>query len=71
VAAPARGEHALGHVTSAYWSENLGRSIALANVERGRSLVGEMLYVPMPDGPVTVLVADPVFVDKEGTRLHG
>jgi sarcosine oxidase subunit alpha len=71
VAAPARGEHALGHVTSAYWSENLGRSIALANVERGRSRVGETLYVPMPDGPVTVVVADPVFVDKEGKRLHG
>jgi sarcosine oxidase subunit alpha len=71
VAEPASGEHALGHVTSAYWSQNLGRSIALANVERGRSRIGETLFVPMPPGPVAVTVADPVFIDKEGARLHG
>ena len=71
IASPARGEHALGHVTSAYWSATLGRSIALAAIERGRSRLGETLHVPMPAGPVPVTVADPVFLDKEGTRLHG
>ncbi len=27
----------LGHVTSSYWSENLGRSIAIAMVAGGRA----------------------------------
>ena len=39
----------LGHVTSAYWSEALGRSIALAVVADGRARDGETLHVPMPD----------------------
>ncbi|MDQ0475103.1 sarcosine oxidase subunit alpha family protein [Labrys wisconsinensis] len=69
VAAPVLGEHAQGHVTSAYWSEALGRSIALANLERGRARIGETVYVPMPGGSIPAVVADPVFVDKEGTRL--
>ncbi len=36
----------LGHVTSAYWSENLGRSIAFALVAGGRERMGKTLYVP-------------------------
>ncbi|MDQ0396100.1 sarcosine oxidase subunit alpha family protein [Labrys monachus] len=71
VAEPAIGEHALGHVTSAYWSSNLGRSIALCNLERGRSRYGDEVYVPMPGGAIAVTVVDPVFIDKEGTRLNG
>jgi sarcosine oxidase subunit alpha len=71
VAQPALGEHALGHVTSAYWSANLGRSIALCNLERGRSRYGETVYVPMPGGSIAVTVVDPVFIDKEGARLNG
>ncbi|MGR9170808.1 sarcosine oxidase subunit alpha [Rhizobium sp. KDH_Rht_773_N] len=61
----------LGHVTSAYWSENCGRSIAFALVEGGRNLVGETLYVPMPDRTIPVEVTDLVFFDKEGGRIHG
>jgi sarcosine oxidase subunit alpha len=38
----------IGHVTSSYWSENCGRSIALALVAGGRDRMGETLYVPMP-----------------------
>lgn len=71
VAQPAIGEHALGHVTSAYWSANLGRSIALCNLERGRSRYGETVYVPMPGGSIAVKVVDPIFIDKEGARLNG
>ncbi|WP_413990492.1 sarcosine oxidase subunit alpha family protein [Labrys okinawensis] len=71
MAEPALGEHAIGHVTSAYWSSNLGRSIALCNLERGRSLYGETVYVPMPGGSIAVKVVDPIFIDKEGTRLNG
>jgi len=68
-ATPAKGSHALGHVTSAYWSSNLDRGIALAVVEGGRARIGERLFVPMPSGAITVTVADPVFWDKEGKRL--
>lgn len=61
----------LGHVTSAYWSENCGRSIALALVAGGRSRIGETLYVPLKDKTIAVEVTDMVFFDKEGGRIHG
>ena len=61
----------IGHVTSSYWSETLGRSIALAVVEGGRDRMGADLYVPMPDGIHRVRVVEPVFYDAEGERLNG
>lgn len=61
----------LGHVTSSYWSENCGRSIALATVAGGRERLGQTLYVPMADRTIAVEVSDMVFFDKEGGRLHG
>ncbi|HEV7309881.1 sarcosine oxidase subunit alpha [Ensifer sp.] len=61
----------LGHVTSSYWSENCGRSIALAMVAGGRERLGQTLYVPMTDRTIAVEVSDMVFFDKEGGRLHG
>ncbi|MBP1875025.1 sarcosine oxidase subunit alpha [Ensifer adhaerens] len=61
----------LGHVTSSYWSENCGRSIALAVVAGGRARLGQTLYVPMADRTIAVEVSDMVFFDKEGGRLHG
>ncbi len=61
----------LGHVTSSYWSENLGRSIAMALVAGGRAKMGETLYVPMKDKTIAVEVTDVVFVDKEGGRING
>jgi len=60
----------LGHVTSSYWSETLGRSIAIAMVAGGRARMGETLYVPMADKTITVEVCDMVFYDKEGSRIH-
>ena len=61
----------LGHVTSSYWSENCGRSIAMALVAGGQSRIGQTLYVPMPDRTIAVEVSDMVFIDKEGGRLNG
>ncbi len=63
----------VGHVTSAYYSPNAGRSIALALVKRGRERLGETLYAPRLDGkgPVEATVTDPVFYDKEGVRARG
>ena len=60
----------IGHVTSAYWSEALGRSIALALVEGGHQRMGEELYVPMPGQVIRARVSDMVFYDPEGARLN-
>ncbi|MCO5731853.1 sarcosine oxidase subunit alpha [Rhizobium sp. SSA_523] len=61
----------LGHVTSAYWSETLGRSIAIALVAGGRARLGETVYIPMKDRTLAATVTDMVFYDKEGGRIHG
>ncbi len=61
----------IGHVTSSYWSENCGRSIALALVADGRNLMGSTLYVPMPDRTIEVEVTGMVFFDEKGERLNG
>jgi sarcosine oxidase, subunit alpha len=61
----------LGHVTSAYHSATLDRSIALALLENGRAQQGNTLYVPMPDGVIPVGVTAPMFYDPGGERLHG
>ncbi|PJN94995.1 sarcosine oxidase subunit alpha, partial [Amaricoccus sp. HAR-UPW-R2A-40] len=60
----------LGHVTSSYWSDALGRSIAMAVVVDGRARDGQTLHVPMPDGVLTArVVKSTVFYDPEGKRL--
>ncbi len=60
----------IGHVTSSYWSQNCGRSIALALVKNGRERMGQTLYVPMPTGTVEVEVTGTVFFDEKGGRLN-
>jgi sarcosine oxidase subunit alpha len=61
----------IGHVTSSYWSENCGSSIAMGLVVDGRSRLGETLHVPMPSGAIEVEVCSPVFFDEKGGRLNG
>ena len=61
----------IGHVTSSYWSENCGRSIALALVQGGQRRIGERLFVPMPKRNIEVEVTSTVFIDEKGERLHG
>lgn len=60
----------VGHVTSSYWSETLGRSIALALVENGHSKDGSSVYIPMPDQMIEAKICDSVFYDKAGERLN-
>jgi sarcosine oxidase subunit alpha len=60
----------IGHVTSAYHSSALGRSIALAMVRGGRAKLGQVLYVSMPGGDIPVEVTSPVFYDPQGSRLN-
>ena len=61
----------IGHVTSSYWSENCGSSIAMALLIDGRARMGETLFVPMPDATIEVEVCSPVFYDEKGGRLNG
>ena len=60
----------LGHVTSSYWSESLGRSVAMALVRDGFNMEGENICVPMPGGDITAKVVKPVFYDPKGERLN-
>jgi sarcosine oxidase subunit alpha len=60
----------IGHVTSSYWSETLGRSIALAVVEGGRAREGQTVHVPMPDRTHAAAIAGMVFFDPDGKRLN-
>lgn len=59
----------IGHVTSSYWSETLGRSVALALVEGGHGKMDDTLHVPMPERSLTAKVTNPVFYDPAGDRL--
>jgi sarcosine oxidase, subunit alpha len=68
--APAWFGKPIGHVTSAYHSATLARSIALAMVAGGRARMGQTLYVPMPRGPIAVQVVSPVFYDPTGARIN-
>ena len=61
----------VGHVTSSYYSPNVGRSIALALVEGGRRRMGETLHAPLSDRNVELTVVEPRFFDPEGARLNG
>ena len=61
----------IGHVTSSYYSANMGRSFALALVKGGRKKIGEGVYVPLADGVVRAEVTSPVFVDPEGAKIDG
>lgn len=57
----------LGHVTSSYWSPNVGRSIALALVRDGFNRKGTTLKVPLMSGHVEeVTITDTVFLKEEG-----
>jgi sarcosine oxidase subunit alpha len=60
----------LGHVTSSYWSATCGRPIALALLADGRALMGQRLHATTPGGFAPVQVCDPVFLDREGARVH-
>nr|WP_321457277.1 sarcosine oxidase subunit alpha family protein [uncultured Cohaesibacter sp.] len=54
-----------GYVTSSYWSETLGHSIALALIEGGLQRKGEQLHSFSLGNWQKVTVVDPVFYDVE------
>ena len=60
----------VGHVTSSYYSPNLGRSFALALVKEGIKKKGMKIFAPMPNKNVQVEITNPVFVDPNNDRLR-
>jgi sarcosine oxidase subunit alpha len=60
----------LGHVTSSYWSDACGRSIAMALLADGRALKNQILYVTTPSGFTAARVTDPIFFDVKGERVN-
>lgn len=61
----------IGHVSSSYYSVALERSIALALIRGSRARMGETVHISLADRTIPATIADPVFYDKEGARLHG
>ena len=61
----------IGHVTSSYWSENLGHSIALALLRDGRARMGETVHLPLGRKVVRATVCAPGFYDVDGERMNG
>ncbi|SEQ05395.1 sarcosine oxidase subunit alpha [Amphritea atlantica] len=60
-----------GHVTSSYWSENLGHSIAMGFIKGGLDKMGETVYYPQADGTVIEAeICSPIFFDPKGERQN-
>ncbi|KHQ54588.1 sarcosine oxidase subunit alpha [Mameliella alba] len=59
----------VGHVTSSYHSDAVGRPIALALVEGGHDKMGETVHIPMPDRTIAAKITSTIFVDPENARL--
>ncbi len=60
----------IGFVTSSYWSESLGHSIAMGVIDNGHKRMGETVYVPMKDEVIAAEICSPVFYDPEGGRVN-
>lgn len=61
----------LGHVSSSYRSEALGRTFALALIRGGHARHGERLNAAVGERTVPVHVCEPNFYDPEGVRRDG
>jgi sarcosine oxidase subunit alpha len=61
----------IGHVTSSYFSPNVGRSIAMALVKNGRNRMGDTVFIPLVDRTIRAKVTEPKFFDPEGARIDG
>ena len=59
----------VGHVTSSYYSPNLGRSFALALVKEGLKKKGLTIFAPMLNKTIEVEITNSVFIDPSNERL--
>ncbi|MCP4075298.1 MAG: sarcosine oxidase subunit alpha [Gammaproteobacteria bacterium] len=61
----------IGHVTSSYYSANLGYSIAMALVKGGLSRMGETVHIPLADGKVIAAkISSSIFYDADGEKQN-
>ncbi len=59
----------VGHVTSSYYSANVGRSIAMAVIRDGLNRMGESVFFPLADGSVVeAKICNTNWVDPDGAR---
>ncbi len=65
-----KGVRALGHITSSYYSPNLGRSIAMAMLKDGNKRKGSTVFAITAKGCVRVKVRSSVFFDPKGERMR-
>jgi sarcosine oxidase subunit alpha len=70
VAADGKARRSLGYVTSSYMSPTLGRPVALALVEEGRSRIGETVAVYHLGSERKAAIVSTCALDPEGKRLH-
>ena len=61
----------VGMVTIGFFSPNLGRSIALAQLRDGRSCLGQAATIFTKAGVETASICEPVFIDPDGERMRG
>ena len=60
----------LGHITSCYQSPTLGHNFALAVIKNGQSLIGTKAFASTPElKTIEVEIVEPIFYDKENTKL--
>ncbi|MGB6354063.1 MAG: 2Fe-2S iron-sulfur cluster-binding protein [Steroidobacteraceae bacterium] len=60
-----------GHVTSSYWSPELGAPVALGMLARGAARLGEKLRVHHLGSVIDAEVVKAPFIDPAGQRLRG
>jgi sarcosine oxidase, subunit alpha len=60
-----------GHVTSSYWSPELGAPVALGLLARGTQRLGEKIRVHHLGKVIDAEVVKAPFIDPTGERLHG
>ncbi|WP_417531426.1 sarcosine oxidase subunit alpha [Marinobacter lipolyticus] len=61
----------LGHVTSSYFSANLGHSIAMGVIKNGHKRMGDTVYYPLVDGRVVEAeICSTIFLDPKGERQN-
>jgi sarcosine oxidase subunit alpha len=65
---PTRAE---GHVTSSYWSPELGAPVALGLLMRGAQRLGEQVRVHHLGTMIEAQVVKAPFIDPQGERVHG
>ena len=60
----------IGMVTIGFYSPNLERSIALAQLANGRSHIGENVTLYTKEREISAIVCNPVFIDPDGVRMR-